>query len=63
MISGPFAKGLATAFAFAIVACLVAAVASWLRGGKYVHTDQPITVGGTDPAPTPPGTQPPMRSR
>lgn len=27
LISGPFAKGLATAFAFAIVACLVAAVA------------------------------------
>jgi hypothetical protein len=24
------------AFGFAIVACLVAAVASWLRGGKYV---------------------------
>ncbi|WP_437344781.1 MFS transporter [Streptomyces tubercidicus] len=53
LISGPFAKGLAAAFAFAIAACLVAAVASWLRGGKYVHTDQPIAVGGTDPAPAP----------
>lgn len=39
LISGPFADGLAVAFAFAIVACLVAAVASALRGGKYVYGD------------------------
>ncbi|MFP5345925.1 MAG: MFS transporter [Actinomycetes bacterium] len=37
LISGPFAEGLWTAFAFAIAACLIAAVASWLRGGRYVH--------------------------
>ncbi|MFF0286587.1 MFS transporter [Streptomyces sp. NPDC005262] len=48
LISGPFAKGLEAAFIFAIAACLVAAVASWLRGGKYVHTDKPTTVGTTD---------------
>ncbi|MGW7003071.1 MFS transporter [Streptomyces sp. NPDC054933] len=45
LISGPFAKGLAAAFAFAIAACLVAAVASWLRGGRYVYTDQPPVRG------------------
>ncbi|MDO5752387.1 MFS transporter [Arthrobacter sp.] len=37
LISGPFADGLAVAFGFAIVACLVAAVASALRGGKYAY--------------------------
>ncbi len=33
LISGPFRDGLHTAFAFAIVACLVAAAASLMRGG------------------------------
>jgi len=37
LISAPFEHGLAIAFDFAIVACLVAAVASLLRGGRYVH--------------------------
>ncbi|MFJ1843356.1 MULTISPECIES: MFS transporter [unclassified Streptomyces] len=60
LISGPFAHGLTTAFAFAIVACLIAAVASWLRGGKYVHTDRPTAVGRAESAPAPPvpGTTP-----
>jgi MFS family permease len=39
LISGPFHDGLIVAFAFAIVACLVAAVASWFMGEKFVHTD------------------------
>jgi hypothetical protein len=39
LISAPFSDGLRIAFEFAIVACLVAAVASWLRGAKYVHSD------------------------
>jgi hypothetical protein len=34
LISAPFRNGLHEAFAFAIVACLVAAAASWFRGGK-----------------------------
>jgi MFS family permease len=38
LISAPFSNGLDTAFAFAIVACLVAAGASLLRGGRY-HAD------------------------
>jgi MFS family permease len=37
LISGPFHTALVYAFVFAICACLVAAVASLLRGGKYHH--------------------------
>jgi MFS family permease len=39
LISEPFRSGLHTAFAFAIVACLIAAAASLLRGGKYHHQE------------------------
>ncbi len=39
LISGAFSKGLHEAFDFAIAACLVAAAASWLRGGKYVYRE------------------------
>jgi MFS family permease len=41
LISGPFRTGLHEAFAFAIVACVVAAGASLLRGGRYHHADEP----------------------
>jgi MFS family permease len=34
LISGPFHHGLTIVFSFAVVMCLIAAVASWLRGGK-----------------------------
>jgi MFS family permease len=45
LISGPFSNGLHEAFGFAIVACLIAAAASWLRGGHYVHDvhAEPVT--------------------
>jgi MFS family permease len=36
LIAGPFSDGLHEAFAFAIAACLVAALASWSRGGRVV---------------------------
>ncbi|MDQ2790944.1 MAG: MFS transporter [Actinomycetota bacterium] len=39
LISAPFSDGLTVAFGFAIVACLVAAIASWLRGGRYVYVE------------------------
>jgi hypothetical protein len=39
LISAPFARGLQVAFDFAIAACLVAAVASLLRGRRYVHEE------------------------
>jgi MFS family permease len=42
LIAGPFHTALVYAFTFAIVACLVAAVASLLRGGKYHHADAEI---------------------
>ena len=62
LISGPFHTALVYAFVFAILACLVAAVASLLRGGKYHHAEEvampaggidglepvePVTVGGS----------------
>jgi MFS family permease len=37
LISGPFQQGLDVAFDFSIAACVIAAVASLLRGRKYVH--------------------------
>jgi MFS family permease len=40
LISKPFSEGLREAFDFAIAACLIAAVASWFRGGKYVHVPE-----------------------
>jgi MFS family permease len=40
LISGPFQSGLREAFAFAIVACAVAAVASWSRGTRYVDESE-----------------------
>jgi MFS family permease len=44
LISAPFHSGLHAAFAFAITACLVAAAASLMRGGRYRH-------GESEPAP------------
>ncbi len=41
LISGPFGSGLSAAFAFAIVACLLAAAASWSRGSRYVAGEVP----------------------
>jgi hypothetical protein len=37
LISAPFRAGLHEAFTFALICCLVAAVASWSRGKRYVH--------------------------
>jgi hypothetical protein len=39
LISPSFSNGLAIAFDFAIAACLIAAVASLLRGRRYVHEE------------------------
>jgi MFS family permease len=50
LISAPFRSGLHEAFAFAIAACLVAAIASWSRGGNPVSTqgDRTPASGGGD---------------
>jgi len=57
LISAPFMTGLRAAFDFAIAACLLAAVASLLRGGKYIHQDQPApvvrTLAGSGATPPP----------
>jgi hypothetical protein len=53
LISSPFHTALVYAFTFAIVACLVAAVASLLRGGKYHHAGE-----ATHPAAAPTGIEP-----
>src|ERR1019366_985528 len=39
LISKPFKNGLHAAFDFAVIACLIAAGASWLRGGKYIYSE------------------------
>jgi MFS family permease len=54
LISSPFHAALVYAFVFAIVACLIAAVASLLRGGKYHYADETATspsmpLSGSDP--------------
>jgi MFS family permease len=55
LISAPFRAGLHAALDFAIVASLLAAWASWLRGGRYVYSeseqrDGPHADGDPDPA-------------
>jgi MFS family permease len=52
LISGPFADGLGVAFGFAIAACLIAALASALRGGKYVHIEEADDTAGAGSADT-----------
>ncbi|HEY1517052.1 MAG TPA: MFS transporter [Solirubrobacteraceae bacterium] len=37
LVSHPFATGIHTVFYFAAGCCVVAAVASWMRGGKYYY--------------------------
>jgi MFS family permease len=51
LISEPFSNGLDTAFIFAIVACLIAAAASLMRGGRYTHTEPSETPSGAPARP------------
>ncbi len=50
LISTPFHDGLVIVFSLAIAMALVAAVASLLRGERYVHQDEQVVVqvGGDD---------------
>jgi MFS family permease len=43
LISPSFEDGLHLAFDFAAATTFIAAVASWLRGSKYIHSDLPLT--------------------
>jgi MFS family permease len=49
LISGPFRSGLHETFLFAIVACLIAAAASALRGGRYQHGGEAAVSGREQP--------------
>ncbi len=46
LISPPFMTGLRAAFDFAIAACVLAGIASLLRGGKYIHEEQTTLAEG-----------------
>ena len=58
LISGPFHHGLVVVFGVAAALAGLAALASLLRGGRYVHPEAP-----RDAAPAPPGTEPPEAGR
>jgi len=49
LISRPFHHGLVIVFTMAIVITLIAAAASLLRGGRYVHDDEPDAVAALSP--------------
>jgi MFS family permease len=44
VFSTPFGNGLHLALDFAAATSLIAAAASWLRGGRYVHATSPLAV-------------------
>ena len=50
LISAPFRTGLHEAFVFAIIACLVAAVASFSRGGRQAVAQPGGSPGGGEPS-------------
>ncbi len=49
LIASPFKDGIVDVLVFASVMCLVAALASWLRGGKFVHEEAHIVHGHHQP--------------
>jgi MFS family permease len=57
LISGPFQNGLRETFIFSIVACLVAAAASLLRGGRYYAEDLDGAQASEAPGSSAPETQ------
>lgn len=73
LISGPFMDGLRIVFFASLLMSLVAAWASWLRGGKYVHMEgageaEPVgsdelDVGRTSEPTDPPGASSPSEER
>ncbi|HKB61182.1 MAG TPA: MFS transporter, partial [Gallionellaceae bacterium] len=50
LIAGPFHAGLKVVFGFATVMCLIAALASWLRGKHYVYRPNAAESGRADSA-------------
>ena len=58
LISDPFMHGLRIVFSAAVVMSLVAAAASWLRGQKYVHTEEEAVAAIPAPVPAVPAPVP-----
>jgi EmrB/QacA subfamily drug resistance transporter len=52
LMSDPFTHGLRIAFTASLIMCVIAAIASWMRGEKYVHDDS-ADVGQFAAAPEP----------
>jgi MFS family permease len=48
LLTKPFGDGLSIAFSFGAIACVLAGVASLLRGKRYVYS-QPVAVAGASP--------------
>ena len=40
LISAPFHHGLTMVLIFSLIVCLIAAAASWVRGGKYIYEQE-----------------------
>jgi len=59
LISGPFHHGLVIVFSMAMALLVIAAFASLLRGGRYVHEEQAAATVGAQPAAS--GAQPAAR--
>jgi hypothetical protein len=53
LIAAPFRSGLHEVFTFSIVICLIAAAASWSRGGHYVDDSDLPAPALVPPAATP----------
>lgn len=50
LIAGPFHSGLVVVFTFSFVMCLIAALASWLRGGRHVYSERGSAIHAIDTA-------------
>ena len=50
LISGPFHHGLVIVFSMAMALLVIAAFASLLRGGRYVHDEAAVAAGAGQPA-------------
>jgi hypothetical protein len=50
LIANPFLVGLRIAFAASLMMCLIAGIASWMRGAKYVHDDRASVDAPVEPA-------------
>jgi len=46
LMGAPFSDALSAAFTFSFIACLIAAAASWLRGGRYHYREEEPPPGG-----------------